>query len=374
MSRVALICCHLTGTGHLVRTLTLARALVAAGADVLVVSGGRPLDHLSTEGLNVLQLPPVEVRGLDYTRLFVPGAEMADDGYLASRLAQLDSAIRRFQPNALVTELYPLGRRILADEFQAAIAAAKAVNPDAAIIASVRDIPEPPKRPGRLEEAVEHLRSEYDALLVHGDAGFLPIYAAWPLPGDLASMTHHTGYVTEAPPPPGPPDDRVLVSVGGGALGKRLLETAAEAATQCWRPWHLLTGGGDAARFAADLARQRPSVNLTVEPARSDYPALLARAACSISLAGYNTTLDLLACDTPAVVVPFDEKGEREQVIRAGRLAGLDGFTVLSADTLDAAGLTEAVERAAMGPRRRPSAIDRAGARNAAQKILELAG
>ncbi len=374
MTRVALICCHLTGTGHLVRTLTLARALTAAGAQALVISGGRPLDHVSTEGLEVLQLPPVEVRDLDYTRLHVPGAGATDEAYLADRLKKLDAAIAQFRPNALVTELYPLGRRILAAEFQRAIAASKAANPSAAIIASVRDIPEPPKRPGRLEEAVERLRSDYDALLVHGDAGFLPIYAAWPLPGDLASMTHHTGYVTEAPPPAGPPGDSVVVSVGGGALGHRLLTMAAEAATRCRRPWHLLTGGGDAARTAADIVQGYPGANLTVEPVRSDYPALLARAACSVSLAGYNTTLDLLACDTPAVVVPFDEKGEREQVIRAGGLAGLDGFTVLGVDTLDAARLSEAVERAATSPRRKPAAVDRQGARKAAQKILELAG
>ncbi len=135
-----------------------------------------------------------------------------------------------------------------------------------------------------------------------------------------------------------------------------------------------MPGGGDAARTAADIVQDYSGANLTVEPARSDYPALLARAACSVSLAGYNTTLDLVACDTPAVVVPFDEHGEREQVIRAGRLAGLDGFTVLGVDTLDAARLSEAVERAATGPRRKPAAVDRQGARKAAQKILELAG
>ncbi|MDH3667473.1 MAG: glycosyltransferase [Paracoccaceae bacterium] len=374
MTRIALVCCHLTGTGHLVRTLTLGRALTAAGAQVLVISGGRPLDHISTQGLDVVQLPPVEVRNLDYTRLYVPGAGAANEEYLADRLAQLDAVLMRFRPNALVTELYPLGRRILAAEFQQAIAASKAANSDVAVIASVRDIPEPPKRPGRLEEAVERLRTDYDALLVHGDAGFLPLYAAWPLPGDLASMTHHTGYVTEAPPPAGPPGDTVLVAVGGGALGRRLLEIAAKAATRCRRPWHLLTGGTDAAETAADLATRHPSANLTIEPARSDYPALLARAACSVSLAGYNTTLDLLACDTPAVVVPFDEKGEREQVIRAGRLAGLDGFTVLNVEGLDATRLGNAVDSAASGPRRKLAAVDREGAQRAARKILELAG
>ncbi|MHA1529186.1 MAG: glycosyltransferase family protein [Alphaproteobacteria bacterium] len=370
MSRVAFLCCHLTGTGHLVRTLALARATAAAGGEVLVIGGGRPLDHVDLDDIGFVQLPPVQVPDFDFSTLRTPEGAVASDAYLAGRRATLERALTEFRPDALVTELFPLGRRILAAEFEAAIAAC----PGAAIIASVRDIPEPPSKPERLEQAAGRLRRCYNAMLVHGDADFVALATTWPLPQDLAPMIHHTGYVAGNPPPPcDSPGEMVLVAVGGGVLGRRLLALAAGAAALSPRPWRLLTGGPDAAGLAGSLTAQYGRANLIIEPARPDYKALLAGAAVSVSLAGYNTVLDLAGCDTPALIVPFDEHGEREQVIRAERLARLDGFTVLRVGDLTPAMLAHATETAATGSRRAPLALARDGAARAADKILELA-
>ena len=373
MTRVAFLCCHLSGTGHLVRTLALARATAAAGADVLVIGGGRPLDHISLNGLRFLQMPPVQVPDFDFSTLRTPEGIPADDAYLAARRTALEQALTQFRPDALVTELFPLGRRILATEFEAAIAASRAANPAAKIIASVRDIPEPPKKPGRVEQAAERMRQHYDAVLVHGDASFLPLSTTWPLPDDLTPMIHHTGYVAGPPPPAcDTPNDTVLVAVGGGVLGRRLLECAAGAAALSARPWHLLTGGADAADLARDLNLRFGRNNLTIQPARPDYKSLLANAACSISLAGYNTVLDLAGCTTPAIIVPFDEHDEREQVIRAERLARCEGFTVLRVGDLTPEILADAAGRAAIN-RRPPLTLARDGAPRGATKILEIA-
>jgi UDP-N-acetylglucosamine--N-acetylmuramyl-(pentapeptide) pyrophosphoryl-undecaprenol N-acetylglucosamine transferase len=372
MTRVAFLCCHLSGTGHLIRTLALARATVAAGAEVLVISGGRPLDHIDLKDIGFLQLPPVQVPDFDFSTLRTPEGVPADDTYLAARRTALEQALTAFRPDALITELFPLGRRVLAEEFEAAIAATRKANPAAKILASVRDIPEPPKKPGRLEQAADRLRRHYTALLVHGDADFLPLSTTWPLPDDLTHMIHHTGYVADDPPPDGMPDDTVLVAVGGGVLGRRLLEIAAKAAAFSPRPWHLLTGGADAADLARDLTTRYSRSNLIIESARPDYKALLAAAACSVSLAGYNTVLDLAGCSTPAIIVPFDEHDEREQVIRAERLAQCDGFTVLRVGDLTPQILASAAETAAAKHRRAPLALARDGTICAAAKILEL--
>lgn len=376
MSRVAFLCCHLSGTGHLVRTLALARAVAAAGAEALVISGGRPLGHLNAVdtgdagGVRLVQLAPVSVPDFDFSTLRAPGGAPADAAYMAGRRAALEAAIAGFRPDALVTETFPLGRRMLAAEFEAAIAAARAARPKAAIIASARDVPEPPSQPGRIEEAATRLRRDYAALLVHGDADFLPLDATWELPGDLAPIIRHTGYVAAAPPPGAPRGETVLVAGGGGPLGDRLMALAARAAAHSARPWHLLAGSEALAR---ELAARHARANLAIEPARPDYRRLLAGAAVSVSLAGYNTVTDLAACATPAILVPFDQHGEREQVIRAGRLTGLDGFAVLRMGGLAPARLAEAADQAAAGPRRAPPGIDLGGARRAAQMILELA-
>lgn len=370
MTRVAFLSCHLSGTGHLVRTLALARAVEAAGAEALVISGGRPLAHVDAGGVRLVQLPPLAVPDFDFSMPRRPDGMPADAAWMAGRRAALEAALAGFRADALVTETFPLGRRRLAGEFEAAIAAARAARPGAAVLASVRDLPEPPSEPARIAEAAARLRRNYDALLVHGDAGFLPLSAAWELPEELAPMIRSTGYIASAAPPAGAPGETVLVSGGGGPLGDRLMALAAEAAAYSRRPWHLLAGS---AALADELSARHARPGLTIEPARPDYRRLLAGAAVSVSLAGYNTVTELAACDTPAILVPFDEHGEREQLIRAGRLAALPGFTVLRLGALTPARLAEAAERAARGPRRAPPGIDLDGARRAAGIILELA-
>ncbi len=368
MTAVAFLVTHLAGSGHLVRTLALARAVQAAGAEATVISGGRPLPHLDAEGVAVRQLPPLSVRGLDYATLLGPDGAPATEELLAERREAICAAIAERRPKVLVTETYPLGRRKLAAEFGAAVAVAEAEG--ARLVASVRDVPEPPKNATRLAEAAARL-APYAAVLVHGEAELLPLSESWPLPAPAAAKIRHTGYV--GPPEDARPDrgEVVLVSVVAESIESTLHDTAAAAAGQGARARHLLVGGADAAAAADRLAAGGGPV--TAEPVRSDYRALLAGAAASVSLAGYNTVMDLAACRTPAVLVPMADAGEREQTIRAARLARLPGVAVLTAAGLTAARLAEAAEAAARGPRRPPWPWPRDGAARAAAALLEIA-
>ena len=72
----------------------------------------------------------------------------------------------------------------------------------------------------------------------------------------------------------------------------------------------------------ADLQRAAPE-NATVERARPDFRRLLARAAVSVSQAGYNTVVDLLRTGVRAVLVPFEAGRETEQRLRAECLQSL---------------------------------------------------
>ncbi|MDT8345953.1 MAG: glycosyltransferase [Thermohalobaculum sp.] len=373
MTRVLFLTCHLAGSGHLVRTLALARAVVARGAAALVISGGRPLAHLGAGGVDLVQIPPLGVRGLDFSTLLRPDGTPAGDAYMAARGAAIAAAIGAFRPDALVTETYPLGRRRLGPEFEAAIGVARAAAPRLAVIASVRDVPEPPSAPDRLAAAAAaRLRALYDLVVVHGDDAFLPLSASWPLPADCVAMTRHAGYVADpAPPSPGPRGSEVLVAAGGGARGGAMLDLAARAARLAARPWRVLVGGADAAAEAAALAARHPVPNLAVEPARPDYRVLLARAAVSVSLAGYNTVTDLTPLATPAILIPDETAGEREQAIRAAALAHLPGIAVLAADTAPEA--LAALAEAMAGRPRPPLPLTLDGAGRAARLILDTA-
>ncbi|MEL6480877.1 MAG: glycosyltransferase [Pseudomonadota bacterium] len=373
--RVAFVVTSLSGSGHLVRTLSLGEAVAATGARVLVISGGRPLGVLATATLPLAQLPPLLVAGRDFSRPTDAAGRPADAALLASRGAALRAAIETFAPDVLVTETWPLGRRRLADEFLAAIAAARTARPRVKVLASVRDVPEPPSRPDRLAAAAGHLAERFDGVLCHGDASLLPLRESWPLP-DNGPPVYHTGYVARgiAPDRTDGPGEEVLVAVGGGDIGEALLKRAARAAALSGRPWRLRVGGPSAAARAVAMTAQHPASNLVIEPAGADYRVRLARAAVSVSLAGYNTVTDLAPIDTPALLVPDETGGEREQAIRADALSACPGIAVRRLETLSDQGLADLAEALASGPRRPPLPLSLDGAARAARRILELAG
>jgi predicted glycosyltransferase len=58
-----------------------------------------------------------------------------------------------------------------------------------------------------------------------------------------------------------------------------------------------------------------------------DFLSYLEAADLSVSMAGYNTCMNILAAKTPAIVWPFSQN--REQRLRAERLAQKAPFTVL---------------------------------------------
>jgi predicted glycosyltransferase len=359
VTRVALLVTHLMGSGHLVRVLAIARALKAAGASPVVLSGGRPLPHVDAQGIDLVQLPPVAARVGDYRTLRLPDGSPAPPDYLARRAALLSEALLAARPDRLVTEHWPFGRRVLSAEFLAALDAL----PGVPAIASVRDVPEPPSKPARVTEALARL-DRFAAVLVHGDPAILPLEASWPGTAALGARLRYTGYVCAAAPAPLPCPDTVLVSTGGGAIGRHLLALAAQAAALSPLRWHLMVGGADAASAAATL----PGPALA-EPARADYRARLGGAAVSVSLAGYNTAVEVALSGTPALLVPMADEGEREQAIRARAFAALPGIETAALPELTRESLAATAARLAAGPRPAPS-LHADGAAETARIIL----
>ncbi|MEM8741146.1 MAG: glycosyltransferase [Pseudomonadota bacterium] len=358
--RILIAVTHLMGSGHLVRMASLARALAAAGADVRLLAGGRPLAHLDLSDVRVSWLPPVASDGLDYARLLDADGFEVTPAYLARRQDAALAALARVDPHVLVTETWPLGRGALRGEYTALAAAARQAG--ARLWASVRDIPEPPS-PKKAARAATALAA-FDGLIVHGDRRIHDLAADWTLPDGLA--LHYAGLIA-APLPAPILSDEVLVAVGGGGIGRTVLVCAAAAAGLSARPWRLLVGGTDAEAFARSLPGPARA-----EPARSDYRGRLGGAAASVSLAGYNSVADLLQCATPAIVLPMAEAGEREQILRGAALADL-GLTVLDAAALTPDMLKRAVETSIASGPRKAAGLPLDGAARAARLLIAAA-
>lgn len=311
---------HLLGIGHLKRMSLLADALAGAGATVLLVSGGMPAPHVMPRGaVEVLQLPPLRTADESFSGLVDADGAPAGDAIREQRTGLLTEALQSFAPDVLILELFPLGRRQMRFELIPLLDAAR---PLCGLIAcSVRDIVN--RRPHREAESLEWLNRWFDLLLVHGDETLTPIRDSVPSIGRFAGRVVHTGYLGDAPVTDSARNDEILVSAGGGASGEKLFHAAAEASAlmagrNAWRIRH----GRDAPPSMIDGLMRFSGLGCIIEPVAPDFRERLAGAALSISQFGYNTAMDIVQTDTPAIVVPFEGGSETEQLRRAEAFAG----------------------------------------------------
>jgi predicted glycosyltransferase len=341
---------HLTGIGHLKRCSVIVRAMTGAGLDVVVVAGGRPVPDIDFGGASVVHLPLVEARDVETYRLI--DERRRDVGWRLRwrRRRELLRLFHDFAPRAVVTDLFPFGRLQFCYELVPlleAAARAKCVR-----ISSMRDIVEPKRRAAHNKRMIALAERHFDRLLVHGDPSFIPFEHSLPAAARLRARLEYTGYAVEAPRAESGERNEVLISVGGGAGGERLLQTALAARPLSRfhaHPWRLLCGLNAGSERVEALRRDAPE-GVIVEWNRQDFPALLGTAAVSVSQAGYNTTLELLAARVPAVLVPFARDGETEQGQRCRALAARGLVRVVTEDALTPASLAQAVDEACAPP------------------------
>jgi len=347
---------HLLGIGHLRRAATLARALAAGGFDVLLVSGGAPVAGLRTDAIRFHQLPPLRAANAGLREVCRLDGGVADVAFEATRRDALLALLRAEQPDIVLTEQFPFGRTRLRFELLPLLEAARALPKRPLVAGSVRDVVR--RAPAhRVAETVALVTTWFDAVLIHGDPALVPFeasFAGWPAIRDRA---HYTGYVLDDDEGgvTGEDDgttgrDEVVVSIGGGAVGRPLLEAAVAArplTALADRTWRLLVGDNLPATDRAALAT-RPGI--VIEPARADFRALLARATLSISQAGYNTAIETLRHARRAVLVPFATDRETEQADRAAALAARGLVATVPPGALSPGTLADAVARALAGP------------------------
>jgi len=383
--RVFLYVQHLLGIGHLKRAAVLANALAAAGLEVTLASGGRPVAVLAVEGAQFVQLPPAAAADLTFKLLVDEQGTPIDDRWRERRREALLAAYEAAAPHVLVLELYPFGRRQMGFELLPLLDAARASPRRPAIVSSVRDIVGGGRRkPHRQDEMLVLAERYFDHVLVHGDPGLIPFERTFRHAARIAHKLHYTGYVIGRAPVRVPKDaagqGEVIVSAGGGAMGMRLLECAIRArplTSLAHRTWRVLAGANMAAQDFATLEALTADAGggqLVLEPARADFPALLADCALSISQAGYNTMLEVLDAGARAVVAPFAGGEEVEQALRATILAERGLIELLAEDALTPALLAAAVERAARRPRPPGAEINMGGAEKSAELVARWAG
>lgn len=343
---------HLLGVGHLYRAVRIAHGLTQAGFAVDLVTGGAPVAGLDVTNLNVIQLEPLKAGPEGFSNLVTLTGEPAASEIKARRTAALIEALETSRPDIVLIETFPFGRRQMRFELMPLLDAAHRQTPRPLIVSSIRDILQENRSPHRARETVELLRTYFDRVVVHGDPQLITLDATFPLTQEIRSMVAYSGFVAPPAPAPGHPSRAiadVVVSAGGGAVGRKLLEAAigAKPATSLARGrWLVLAGLNADPRWLKCLQEKGAPDGIAVDHSVPDLATALAGARLSISQAGYNTAADVLVAGCKAVFVPFAQAGETEQTRRAALLEEHGYGIAIAEQVLTAEALAAAVDRA----------------------------
>lgn len=357
-------CQHVLGIGHYFRTLEICRAL--SGHQVVLVSGGARIDVSLPDHIQEVRLPSLEM-DTAFKSLLTEGMGNSVLEIKRERRKKLFKLYKQTAPDLFLVELYPFGRRAFSFEVNPILKGIRynLLKP-ARIVCSLRDILVDRKKYTASYEAkvVSSLNRYFDALLIHADPALLRLEETFSRVKDITIPLVYTGFVTPAPPADartqirrhlgiGAEESLIVASLGGGRVGESLLEAAIKAFQQL-KPAHKHY----LAIFTGPLMKQQNFARLnaysdkriTVARFTFDFLSYLAAADLSVSMAGYNTCMNILATGVPALVWPFAQN--REQGLRAERLEAAGNLKVLSEEALNPRRLADIMVQVLAQPRR----------------------
>lgn len=347
------------GLGHLRRTMTIAGALREhfPASQVLISTGSPCATHFGHEqGIDVVKLPSVTKNG---SGAYVPRS-LGDDlePLLELRKRMLAEIHRTFAPHVLIVDHQVLGLR---DELDEVLRDARRIGTRTVLgVRDIIDAPEVVAREWGRPRARHALAHEYDRVCVYGAPEVFDPRLEYSIPHELRSRLEFTGYVARdavperAAPPSGAPKN-VLVTVGGGEDGAERIETYLEALGLEPAHWTstIVAGPLLEARVARGLKKRAKAIEgVELSTFHADVPHLLSRADAVVSMAGYNSVVEILQSGVPAVLCPRSFP-RREQLMRAQHMERL-GLAQCVASGAPIA-MRSAVERALTQP------VDRTG-------------
>jgi predicted glycosyltransferase len=364
MKKILFYCQNLLGMGHLVRTTSLIREL-AKEFQVCLMDGGQKIEGFGLPtSVEVVQLPMIQVVVSESQQvskqLQVVGSHLTLEEAKKLRKQLLIDTYDRFQPDCLITEGYPFSKnKALAFEMEPFLAHVKQSNHPPQVFCSLRDIIMVKDFADRAGEEIRRCTftdQYYDAILLHSDSTVHRFEDNLTQPISLNCPIYYTGYVVQSEPEVDLPEDdqellkhptpKIVVSVGGGRLGHDLLESIIQAAPLLAKkiPHQIVLFTGPLMdddqydRFVR-LAEGQP--NLAIRRFTPNLMAFLRQADLSISLGGYNTTMNLLKTGVRAMIYPSNK--DREQAIRAEQLERLNLLKILKAEDLQSEHLTQSI-------------------------------
>jgi predicted glycosyltransferase len=383
--KILFYCQYVWGMGHLVRSLEFARAL--SGYAVTLVAGGQDVDVDLPSNVQYVKLP-VLYMDEQFTTL-IPGdptKSVAD--IQQARKHILYDLFRCKQPDIFIVELYPFGRSIFGFELQPVLENMRSGKfGTVKAVCSLRDILVEKKDPAAYEERViQQLNRYFDALLIHSDERLLRLDETFSRIRDIQAPVVYTGFITRQTDPAAGAKLRrelgisagqklIVASAGGGRSGYKILSSVLDACEllRDRLPIRLEIFAGpfmENEEFLKLEGRSAPGIR--VRRFTRQFQDYLYAADLSVSLAGYNTCMNLLVTQVPAIVYPYLR--QREQPIRISKIKNFLPLLVLNDGDLRPDRLSEHMDHMLAKKRGcKTLPIDMNGAVNAAEFLSRWA-
>ena len=381
--KILFYCQYVLGMGHLFRSLSLLRAF--KNHTVTLVAGGQPVDAPIPEHIKLVRLPAL-IMDEKFTRLIAaePGEDVAALRY--RRRQQLFDWVDTLRPDLFITELYPFGRRLFGFELDPILGAIRNGRFGACqAVCSLRDVLVEKRDPQAFEDRVlNKLNSLYDLLLIHSDPALQTLEETFGRTDAIQIPIRYTGFVAPPVHPnegPGLRDQLgistnqklIVASAGGGRTGYPLLKSViralAERTTDDAIVLKVFSGPFMDADAYVDLCDDLPP-GVEVRRFTRRFGDYLAAADLSISMAGYNTCMNLLVHPLPALLYPYAR--QQEQPIRANKLQSILPLHVLTDADLDPLRLQHhIIKMLTAPPQRQPLQLNLDGANNSARMLEE---
>lgn len=395
--RFALFTHDAYGLGHVRRSSRILGALAQREPDAsLLFISGSPATRLLGElppNADVLKIPTVITSGGEGERPSTLNIGVAELCSMRGGITQ--RALELFQPDVLLVDNFPLGTRL---ELLPALREMK--HRRTRTVLGLRDVVDPPQKVRRdwerdgMYDLIERL---YDRIIVYGEKSILDAADAYGFSPALAERTVYSGYVTEQQLPAGGAEavcrtlgvkeGFLLATVGGGGDGRPLLEAFLEALDHLPGAEAVVVTGEfmSAADRLAVAAAAAPRPRVVLRDYLPDMPSVMAAAGLVVAMGGYNTSAEIIAARTRAVLVPRTwRSGEHatrgrtgvdgEQMVRAEALARLGLVTVVDPRELSGESLAAAIGAALdeASPVAAPE-LNLGGAHSVAAELVSLA-
>lgn len=325
------------GLGHLRRTMTLARSMLGAGRNIVILTGSPIVGRFDfPQGIDFVRVPGMMKHDDD---LYLPSAiRVAPEMALAMRQNIILATAKAFRPDVVLVDKAPLG---LKREIVPTLSWLRDKMPKTKVILGLRDImdsAESTVKEWRDKNIYQVLSELYSEIWVYGDRRLYDPIGEYAIPPHIAAKLHFTGYIPRKMVLPakrpslrramhiGPGEKLVVVTAGGGGDGYKVIDTYLAMLEKGGVDFTsmIVTGPLLGETHYDRLAERAHQLKVRICKFHRKMEKVISAADCVVSMGGYNTICEIVSARRPSLILPRSTP-RQEQAIRA-RIFGERGL------------------------------------------------